>query len=223
MRNMAALSPKWKKIAGDVMISVLLLLVFYFNLFSYVEFKLQDSIDQKPTSVDPAIAVIGIDEEALDEFGKAEEWSRGLYADAINILNSSEEYRPAVIALDVLFVGERADAEADKALASAVQSGGNVIVAADAIIGDVQSPDDPSKIIHAVTGFEKPYPALAGQARYGVVNATFDGDSLIRGSTLKYQYGGETLYSFPYEIYNKYKKWGSEPEPEQKPEPKPEP
>ena len=201
---MKAISTKGKKLAGDVIVSVLLLLVFSFNLLWYVEYKLQDLAFQRPASINPDIIVIGIDEEALGEFGKSEQWSRQLYADAVNILNSSEEYKPAVVALDILFVGEREDAEADRALAEAARNGGNVVVAARAVIGDVQSPDNPGKTVRSPVGYEKPYAALAEYADYGAVNAIFDRDGIIRGSTQSYEYEGEGMYSFPYVIYSRY-------------------
>ena len=185
---------KHKKLTGDIIVAALLLLVFGLNLFALTELRLQDRIYQKPSTPHYDIVVIGIDAEALDEFGKAEEWSRQLYADAINILNSSEEYKPAVIALDVLFVGERLDEKADKALIEAARAGGNVIAGASAIIGDVQSPLNPAKTIRAVIDFEKPFPALAQHAPYGAINGTFDLDGYIRSATLRFQGEGEVVY-----------------------------
>jgi len=200
---------KRKKQLGDVLICVLLLVIFSAGALSYVEHRLQDLVYQKVASIDPNIVIIGIDEETLAAFGTPDQWSRQLMADAINILNSSEEYKPAVIAVDILYVGERADQEADANFAKAAKDGGNVVVAARYVIGYIQDPANPSRVYKTIVDFERPYPALAEYAAYGVVNAPFDeGDSAIRGTYVKYmsegKNAGEVLYSFPYEIARAY-------------------
>lgn len=201
---------KRKKTVGSVIISAILILIFIFDLFSYFEYKLQDKVYQKPTSVHPDIIVIGIDEESLAEFGLTEKWSRQHMADAINIINKSDEYKPAVIALDILYIDEREDKEADINLAEAAENGGNVVVAARYIAGDVESVYNPSKAVPSIVGYEKPFPLLAQSVDYGIVNVPLDNDYLVRGTNLRYKYNGEVIYSFPYAIYKKYMEYMGE-------------
>ena len=171
---------------------------------SYFDFMLQDNLFQRPALTHPDIIVIGIDEHAIYQFGMPGGWSRDIMASAINILNTCEEYRPAVIALDILYVGESGDACADERLAMAARYGGNVVAAARAVAGYRQSLLNPGRVIRAELGFERPFAALARYARYGAVNAIHDDDGRIRSTRLVYQYADETVYSFPYEIYRKF-------------------
>jgi len=194
-----------RKLVGDVIVAGVLLLIFAVGALSYFDLMLQDSLFQRPSRPHPDIIVIGIDEQAIEMFDTPARWSRDIYAAAIEILNSFEEYRPAVIALDILYVGEReAESAADERLAAAARDGGNVLVAARAIPGYVQSGINPGRATRTVVGFEVPFPALARYASYGVVNAIFDSDGRVRSTRLIYDFDGHVIYSFPYEILRKY-------------------
>ena len=195
---------KRQKWAGDVIVAFFLLAVAVLRPFSYLEYKLQDYLYQRPASVQPDIIVIGIDEEALAMFGPAEQWSRQVMADALNILNGDGEDKPAVIALDVLYAGESGEKAADENLAKAAEKGGNVVLAANAIVGLIQSPQNEYRTIRAVVDYETPYPALARYATYGFVNPVFDEDGVIRNAALAYPYAGQTIRSFPMEICKAY-------------------
>jgi len=190
---------KRKKMIGSLFVAAALLLAYGFDLFSYMEHKAQDALFQNPVSVDaPEIYVIGIDEQALAEFGRFGGWSRQIMADAINILNSDEDYKPAVIAVDIFYIEESNDTEADLNLAAAAENGGNVVLVANSVIRQDMG------LRAVIDHIETPYPALAAHTAYGLANAITDSDNYIRRATLKAPYRNDYVYSFPYEVYKAY-------------------
>ncbi|MCL2718391.1 MAG: CHASE2 domain-containing protein [Lachnospiraceae bacterium] len=198
------LSARVKKLIIDIIIAGILLAFFAIGFLSYFDFQMQDALFQRQGLPDPNIVIIGIDEEAIAMFGTPDQWSRNLMAEAIEILNSSPEYRPAVIALDILYVGEREDADADERLTLAAKDGGNIIAAARAIPGYRYSGTSRARAVESIVGWEKPYDSFAVYADFGIVNALMDSYGRVRSTRLLYEYEDEVLYSFPYEIYRKY-------------------
>ena len=159
--NMWKLTARMRKLLADVILAGLLIALFLSGALLMLDHLLQDALFQRPGLPNPDIAVIGIDERAIREFGVPDLWGRDLMASAIEILNSSEGHKPAVIALDILYVGERADVEADERLAAAARDGGNVVAAARAIPGHRRMDADPTRAVRTIVGLEKPFEALA--------------------------------------------------------------
>ena len=185
-----------KKSIGNIIITVVLMFIFLFDLFSLMEFRLQDAQYQRPGTIDsPDIFVFGIDVQSQDEFGPFQHWSRQIMADAVNILNRDKEYSPAVIAIDISFIGESSDKTADENLAAAAENGGNVVLVCNALFDSSNA---------TITALETPYPSLAKFTTYGLSNAIFEKDNVIRFAPLKIRFQGETVYSFPYEVYKKF-------------------
>jgi len=205
---------KRKKIIGDILISVLLILAFIFNLLEYFEFKLQDFAYQSPTMTAPFIHVFGIDGEATRAFGDEGsffKWNRRKIAEAINILNANEDEKPAVIGIDIMYSGESDDPEADAALVKAAADGGNVVFVSLADYGEELLANEIAarKI---VKNHETPFPALAKVSSYGLANGNLhSSDGVIREAILKQPYyNGEYLYSLPVQIYKKYMEYMGE-------------
>ncbi|MCL2083767.1 MAG: adenylate/guanylate cyclase domain-containing protein [Oscillospiraceae bacterium] len=186
--------PKRRWAAAAAAVTAALALVFASDALWMLEYRLQDTLFQRPSLTDPDIAVLGIDERALAKFGRFQDWNRQIMADAINILNSDPDAKPAVIAIDVLYTEEGADKQADQSLAEAARNGGNVIAGSQVLYG----------FRNAITAYYKPYPELALYAGHGLVNGSFDEDYVIRTALLKTEYEGETLYSLPAQIFRKY-------------------
>ncbi|MCL2638556.1 MAG: CHASE2 domain-containing protein [Oscillospiraceae bacterium] len=198
------LSSKLKKLITDVILAGLLTAMVLTGMLSYFNYRFQDMMFQRPDLLHPDIFIIGIDEVALDEFGNPLQWSRDLMAEAIEILNSGEYGQPAVIALDVLYTGASIFPEADAHLAKAARDGGNVVVAANAVVGDRRIVSDELRTVRSITGVERPYRELAESAVYGIANGIIDSDGRIRSTRLFYEHDGAVIYSFPYEIYRMY-------------------
>ena len=193
------------KIINDVFVSGLLLLVFYFGLFSLIEYRMQDVFFQNRPLISPGIIVIGIDERTLLELGTPERWSRQIMADTISALSADPDNKPAVIAIDILYVYERDDTDADRALAEAVRNADNVVFAANAVTAYAQDYLSSWRTGNTVVDIERPFKALREHSSYGNVNnLIFDSDNVVRRTDLLINHGDDVIYSFPFEIYRKY-------------------
>lgn len=76
------------------------------GLFYEADNWLSDRLYQERRGTDERIAIVGIDQRALQKLGPFGTWDRSVLARAVSYLNQSEDVRPAVIGLDVLFAGE---------------------------------------------------------------------------------------------------------------------
>lgn len=166
-----------------------------------------DALYQRPGGADGEIVVIGIDRRALDELGPLP-WPRHYMAEAIEYLNADPDARPTVIGVDVLYVGEGADPDADEYLAAAAADGGNVVFAAAATFG--------SELVHrgehdfyvndfAVQAWDRPFDALYDVSGMGHINAMMDGDGVLRHAMLWTDIPGEgRVLSFARAIYERW-------------------
>lgn len=195
---MTAMPQKTRRLIGDLLIAVILLLLFVFDALGGVDLALQDRVYQRPGLADPRVVILGIDDKSMDELGLFTRWSRQVMADAINILNRDPEHRPAVIAVDVYYGGESEDRDADMALAEAARAGGNVVVASVAYFKDTVTWQQEIEL------YQTPYEPLSSYAAHGLANSTIDSDGVIRNALMKTGYDGGTLYSFPYTVYREY-------------------
>ncbi|MCL2854427.1 MAG: adenylate/guanylate cyclase domain-containing protein [Defluviitaleaceae bacterium] len=187
--------------------AVLLGLVFAFaDIFWPLEYRLQDAVFQQAGLPHADIFVIGIDEHALDTFGPFGQWTRGLIADAINILNRYEEARPAVIAVDILYAEpSRRYPQYDKALLEAVQAG-NVVLPSNIHVGvDRESLAAENVVLDVIL----PFGQLSEYAEHGFVNTAVDRDGIKRLAPLWQDFDGGRFYSFPVTVARMYADfWG---------------
>ena len=77
-----------------------------------------DALYQSRAASDGEVVLIGIDDRAIAELGPYSQWSREIIAQVLDLLNASEDCRPAAIGIDVLYTGDSSP-EADRALAEA--------------------------------------------------------------------------------------------------------
>ena len=183
-----------KKYIGCALVSALLLGLFFTGALGRFEHMAQDNLYRDFGVIHPDIFVFGIDEETLIEFGPLQFWSRQLVADAIDILNSDPDWRPAVIAVDLLYSGVSGISEADEALVRAAQSGGNVV------FGSAVSLDYRGQ----VRTFERPFPALAAVSSYGLLNNIIDPDGVVRRAEFGIEIFGNPEPTFAEAIYRMY-------------------
>jgi len=164
-----------------------------------------DALCQRPGAADGEIVVIGMDQRAVDEFGPMP-WPRDIVADAIAYLNADPAQAPAVIGVDVLFVSESADPEADALLVDAAASGGNVVTAAAATFGSELVTEGGAFYMdtRAVTAWDAPFEALAAVTETGHINAMADNDGYLRHALLRVRSPEGEVKSFSRVIYEKY-------------------
>ena len=171
-----------KHLLTIMLISALLTALASMGILNRADGLACDLLNQHPISTDDHIIVIGIDQKALETLGPYSQWNREIFARAIEALNQSEECRPAVIALDVLFAGET-QKEADRHLADAAGKYGNVITACamefqDSFVQDEQKEFHWQRFF--ATSFDEPYQELKQATRQGHINAMMDTDGILR-------------------------------------------
>ena len=176
------------------------------GLMDRMDNAVADRLYQQPSATDGEIVVIGMDQYALDVLGPMP-WPRSYMAEAIDILNADPDCAPAVIGIDVLYVGESDDPDADAALVEAARAGGNVVTAAAATFGSALVTEGESFYMdtRAVLAWDAPFDELAAVTSTGHINAMADNDGILRHA-LSYvdTPDGERVPSFARVIYEKY-------------------
>ena len=179
------------------------------------ESAVSDALYQHPVATDGEIVIIGMDQYALDQLGPMP-WPRSYMADVVAYLNADPENAPAVIGLDVLYIGHSGDLEADAALVEAAAMGGNVVVAGAATFGSELVTEGETFYMEdmSLVAWEAPYEELAEVAEVAHINAMADKDGIIRHNLLPVETPDGTVYSFARVIYEKYAEaMGFEPNP----------
>ena len=146
----------------------------------------QDSLFQQPGVTSGDIVIIGIDEEALEELGPYQTWDRNVIASALEALAADPSKKPAVTAIDILYVGHTSE-QADLRLAAAAQDLGNVITASMAEFGEqITWVDGHATLINtsAVVGYLQPYEELRDCTEQAHINAMSDTDGVMRHGLL---------------------------------------
>ncbi len=137
------------------------------------------------------IVLITIDQDSFDELDLPWPWPRTLHAELIRKLATSEA---KIIAFDILFNEPKADPVEDHALAEAIRTAGNVILAAE--YTQVPSAFGPKM------SMSLPIPLLREQALgYGHVNLLADGDGIVRSALLDMAFQERLYPAFAYQIY----------------------
>ena len=174
-----------------------------------------DSLYHRPSPVDGEVVVIGMDQYAVDALG-AFPWPRSYMAQAINYLNADPDNKPAVIAIDVLYVGASGDPEGDEALVDACREGGNVVTASAGTYGSDLVMDENGEVYiddRAILAWDAPFDELLDVTETGHINAMPDNDSIIRHAMYTADVPGiGEVKPFARVIYEKYcKAMGEEP------------
>lgn len=159
----------------------------------------QDTLYQRGGVSSGDIVIIGIDEDALAELGPYNTWDRNVMASALEMLAADPDNKPAVVAIDTLYVGE-SDPEADARLVNACESLGNVVTATAAEFGSVSTVEDGEYVTDSyhVINYEEPFEALKEVTTQGHINAMEDMDGVMRHAVLYVQpenEAGEKVYS----------------------------
>lgn len=168
---------------------------------------MQDKLFQTPEAVSGDILIIGITKEDIDRFGPYSTWDRTIMASALEALGSDPEYRPAVVAVDVQYLGTTSE-EADKRLADAAANLGNVVTATTANLGAKYSfgSGAVTKDSYAILGYEEPYDELKNVTTQGHINAMPDKDGVLRHAVLYIEPDGQRVYSMAYQAASIYAK-----------------
>ena len=151
------------------------------------DLTVSDAWYQSRSASDGDIVLVGIDQRALEEIGPYQQWGRDVIARTIRALNESEDCRPAVIGIDVIYAGET-EPEADRQLTEAAGEYGNVVTACAAEIGSALVEVDGGRYAmdrFAVRSFDEPFEALREVTTQGHINAMMDTDGILRHHMLR--------------------------------------
>lgn len=172
-------------IACFVLISAFLTLPAKWGILDNADLSLSDRLYQQPVAVDGNIVIISIDEKALERYGTYQEWNREKVAEAIKILNQSEDRKPAVIAVDILYSSKSAE-KADEALVGAMED--NVVLASAAAFdsGFVESDKGFIHNSFQIVFYEEPFDELKSVSETGHINVMRDSDGVLRRHLLSF-------------------------------------
>lgn len=195
-----------KSIIRDIVESLVVFALIFFmtvwNFISPLDYILKDALYQKPRGIMSDIKIIAIDEKTLSELGRMDTWSRQVYADLINGLNTYDEAKPAVIAFDIQFVGNVDDG--DEAFAEAAKESGNVVTGVQYKYSERAYVDENGKKVYPIEFVSEPFDSLKENVSLGFFNIAQDSDSTVRRFYVEEKYNGETTYAFPKAVYDKY-------------------
>ncbi len=140
------------------------------------------------------IVIVTIDEDSFAELNLPWPWPRALHAKFIDIVSRG---KPAVIALDIIFVEPSAHGPADdRALATAIARSGKVVLAAG--LSEVRE----QGWIKEKQDLNPPLPEIReGASAWGPVNIITDRDAFVRRSRLSLDFQGREWPGFDLAIY----------------------
>ncbi len=180
----------------------------YFEWFFSLDSSLADRMYQREKVLDGDIVLINMDQESLDELGPFASWGRALMGDVISMLNADPQNAPAVIALDVLYVGASDDPDGDAYLADACKNSCPVVTACAGTFGSELAEGEDGEFYmeeDAVLAFDEPYEELKASTYQGHINSSFDRDGILRhGSWELTLPDGSVIPSFNRIIYELY-------------------
>lgn len=189
-----------------ILLTILFICFFITGVFDALEWSLQDRLYQKSGSTDTRIIIIGIDDKSLEKLGRWP-WGRDRHGKLIEIISNG---KPAVIGVDIIFSEPSANASEDEALAAAVRNAGNVVLPVYAVFSD-----DNTSGRSVISALEKPIQGLAENAKIGHINTIPEKDGIIRKTPLYFDYSGENVSSFAWQVYSQFLQYnGQTPNPD---------
>lgn len=178
------------------------------NIMYAQDCYVSDALYQQPSPQDGQIVLINLDQKSLDALGPFQSWGRALMGDVINMLNQDPEQAPAVIALDVLYVGESDDPEGDSYLAEACANSCPVVVACAGTFGSQLVENEDGSFYmdeYSLIAFDEPYEELKNATWQGQINSMFDADGVLRHGIWQIDLpDGEEIPAFHRQIYELY-------------------
>lgn len=179
--------------------------VSYTQILYSADKLVSDIIYQMPTSSNRSIKLIAIDEKTIQKYGDMKTWDRDIWSRLVEKLNEREK-SPAVIALDIMFIGG-VESESDERFAKTCAESGNVVTAVNAVYGERLNRTADGGFVadkNCVEMVEYPYEALKEVSAYGFANTLQDADGYIRYARTGITYEDEWIDSFPIAVYRQY-------------------
>ena len=189
-------------IIETIIVGLICFLLTATNALSQLDYMVRDTVYQIPRGIDSRIKIIGIDAETVNKYGQIQTWSRSRYAELLNKLNEDESTRPAIIGLDVFFLGN-VD-EGDQVLVDAVKQSGNVVIVDQLIYNQRMEENENGVLVTTVDHVQEPFEELLQAAKVGYSNVAQDSDGIVRRVVPTEQVNGETRQTFSKVMYEEY-------------------
>lgn len=167
----------------------------FFNIFETLDYRLQDALYQESEVTNPDIVIVGIDDESLNMLGRWP-WPRDYHGELIRLIGEGE---PSVIGYDIILAEESAVQGEDDYLVQMVEEAGNVVLP---VYGTFDSSAKRGTL--QAINISKPFTALDEVGRKGHINTLIDNDGIVRRTVLNFEYEGERINSFAWEVYKLY-------------------
>lgn len=196
-----------REIIGLRLIEVIVVFAMIFfltvtNALGTFNYTLTDTLYQIPRGVNSRIKIIAVDERTLERYGRIDTWSRQIYADLLQALNSNEDAKPAVIAFDITFASEIG--EGDDAFAEAAANSNNVVTNYMFVHEEKSTLNQDGLVIYPIKSIVEPYESIRKVTKQGYANMGVDSDGTVRRIALEENYEGITYDSFAKVVYEKY-------------------
>lgn len=196
-----------KKYITYILCVVISIVIFASGILNKLEINLSDVFFQYETPLDGNIAIVEIDEKSLEELGPFQSWPRTYMADAISILNSDKNVKPAAIGVDIMYFGNTTQ-EADNALVEACKKIDNVVMGNLINFGSALVTDSEGNFYmnnSHIEKFEEPYEELNKVVTTGHLNTKIDDDGIVRKSINYIELPNKNkINSFAFEVYKKF-------------------
>lgn len=185
-------------------LAILAFVLCFTQVFYSADKFISDPLYYTPTASDSTVKIIAIDEKTIQKYGDIRTWDREIWARLVKKLNSGDT-DPAVIALDIMFIGA-IDETSDLRFAEVCKDGGNVITAVNTVYGTQLSTEGGgiSADTSHIEMVEYPYDALKAVSSYGFANTMQDADGYVRYAREYIEYNGERIDFFPVAVYKLY-------------------
>lgn len=192
-----------------VILVVGIVLAFYFTkVMDAYSNQVADTLFQSGNIPSGNISIIQIDDNALEELGPYQTWTRDYVADALEMLSSDEDNKPAVVGVDVLYIGN-SNEESDRHLVEAAKQAGNIVFGSFINVEPVLVEDQNGNhyMSEEITLYEEPFEELEVNSTVGFVNGFYDDDGVVRHGVKEVEVpDGRVVPSFSYAIYKEYAK-----------------
>lgn len=195
-----------KEIGIALIPAILVFVLILLDPFYSLDAMICDKLYSQMNGFGNDIKLICIDEETLAEYGPLTTWSRDKSADLIDYLYEDESKVPAIMAFDIMFIGEE-ESEADVKLAEAMKKVSHSVVASHLVYRGTTkftSGGVPYYEEKNIETEEVPYDALGESVTYGYANTTISKDGFVRVAQIRTDWEGNVRYSFATQIYNEY-------------------
>ncbi|MCL2217311.1 MAG: CHASE2 domain-containing protein, partial [Defluviitaleaceae bacterium] len=180
---------------------IIFALVQFFELIPTVNDIIHDNVMVSERAPSDEIIIVGIDQRTINEIGT---WPhpRLYVAEAIYRLAQNGA---AAIGVNILYSTYGAFPEYDELLVYAAQVAGDRLVLSGEGILTPAIFQDPDALLQ-IDDYELPFDALAAVSNVGFWNAVSDADGVMRRALTAMRFGDITVHSFPFEVYQAYRR-----------------